>query len=145
MISIGTKSRYAARIIAFIALHSSGTIVRRKAIAEAEAISIDYVEQILIKLKAAGFIRSHRGPKGGYSLVLPPEKITMADIVRSMEGSMELVPCQGSNCSRRQRCLTRPVWHRAMQALMDVLEGESIADIIANQDDDECELPTYSI
>jgi len=132
MITIGTKGRYAARIMTYLALHMDKEVNKRKDIAEAECISIDYVEQILIKLKAAGFVQSYRGAKGGYSLSVDPEDVTVADIVKVMEGNVELVSCLKSKCSRIDNCVTRPVWQKAAEAMMKVFRDVTIADMVSS-------------
>jgi Rrf2 family protein len=146
MLTIGTKGRYAARIMTYLALHIDKEVNKRKDIADSECISIDYVEQILIKLKAAGFVRSFRGARGGYALAVDPEKVTVADIVKVMEGNVELVPCLKSRCSRLDNCVTRPVWQKAAEAMMNVFSEFTIADMVksANRTKDDGSL-SYSI
>ena len=132
MITIGTKGRYAARIMTYLALHRQKEVIKRRDIADAECISIDYVEQILIKLKAAGLVRSFRGARGGYAIASDPENITVADIIQVMEGNVELVPCLKSKCSRLDECVTRPVWQKAAEAMMNVFRQVTIADMVAS-------------
>jgi Rrf2 family protein len=131
MISISTVSRYAARMLVFIALRMMQGIepVSRREIACVEEITPDYAEQILIKLKAGGLIRSHRGARGGYTLMVDPHEITFADIVKLLEGDIRLSPCSPEECSRFPNCLTRPVWENAGKVLMAELERTSIGEL----------------
>ncbi len=134
MIELSTKGRYATRLLINLAGHPAGAVVRRQDLAEAEGISVDYVEQLLIKLKSAGFVRSHRGARGGYSMAADPQAITVADVLRVMEGPFELVPCAGQDCSRQDRCRTRSIWREATGALVAVFSAHTIGAIAAGAD-----------
>ena len=85
---ISTKGRYALRIMLDLALMDSGKPVRVKEIAERQEISEKYMEQIISFLNKAGFVRSMRGPQGGYFLTRKPEEYTVGMILRLTEGSM---------------------------------------------------------
>ena len=129
MMQLSTKSRYATRILVYLALQKRGKAARRHDIARAEGISPDYVEQILLRLKAVGFTQSHRGAKGGYSLAIAPERITVAEVLEAMEGKIALAPCSLEDCTRATFCATRVVWARATEALVGVLGKTNIAEI----------------
>ncbi|MFW5698567.1 MAG: RrF2 family transcriptional regulator [Planctomycetota bacterium] len=135
MIELSTKGRYATRLLVHLAGHPLGTVVRRQDMADAEAISVDYVEQLLIKLKGAGLVRSHRGARGGYSLATDPHSITVADVLRVMEGPFELVPCVRQDCSRQDRCRTRSIWREAAAALITVFSAHTIGAIATGSTD----------
>ena len=98
----------------------------RSEIAESEGISSDYVAQILLRLKSAGLVISHRGKKGGFRLARPAGEITMADVLNASEGPLELAPCMRRPCRRSATCVTKGVWGRAGKAVYDVLEGASL-------------------
>ena len=100
---------------------------RKHEIAESEGISADYVEQILIRLKAAGLVDSHRGAKGGFTISGSPEKITVADVLQASEGPMAIVPCSKADCDRETACVTREIWKLAETALNEVFGGHTIA------------------
>ncbi|MCK5552631.1 MAG: Rrf2 family transcriptional regulator, partial [Deltaproteobacteria bacterium] len=72
---LSTKSRYGVRAVFDIAYHGGGNGVQVKDIARRQEISPRYLEQIFQKLRHAGIVLSKRGPRGGYSLVRPPEQI----------------------------------------------------------------------
>ena len=129
MIVLGTKVRYATRMMVFLAARKDNGVVKRQEIAQNEDISVDYVEQLLIKLKAAGFVRSHRGAKGGYSMARDPASITVADIIHAMEGRIDLVPCMDEDCAKAEECVTRPIWKEAAEAMMKVFRNVTIAEL----------------
>ncbi|HOX39364.1 MAG TPA: Rrf2 family transcriptional regulator [Candidatus Brocadiia bacterium] len=125
MLALSTKGRYATRILIFMARRNKA--MRKQDIAEAEGISADYVEQLLIKLKSANLVKSHRGAKGGFSLARSPEKITVADVLAATEGTINLAPCVSEDCSRAGQCVTRKLWHKAGDQLRQTFAGVTIA------------------
>ena len=90
---ISTKGRYALRLMLDIALNDAKTPVRIKDIAERQQISDKYLEQIVSSLNKAGFVKSLRGPQGGYRLTKKPEEYTVGMILRLIEGSLAPVAC----------------------------------------------------
>ena len=110
---ISTRGRYALRMMLDMALADSGKPVRVKEIAERQEISEKYMEQIMSILNKAGFVRSVRGPQGGYFLTRKPEEYTVGMILRLTEGSLSPVDCldEGSeNCPRQESCVTFILW-----------------------------------
>ena len=81
-----------------------------------------YKRQVLTK---AGYLRSIRGPQGGYLLTKRPDEYTVGMILRITEGSMEPVPCleEGSEvCERMEECITIPLWRKLSEAISGVLD-----------------------
>ena len=85
---ISTKGRYAVRMMLDLAVMEQDGPVRVKDIAKRQGISIKYMEQIITILSRAGFVRSTRGPQGGYRLAKAPEEYTVGMILRLTEGSL---------------------------------------------------------
>jgi len=125
MINLSTKGRYATRIMIYIARQNGA--VRKIEIAEAEDLTVDYVEQILIRLKAAGLVTSRRGANGGFSLARPADRITVADVLAATEGSTELAPCLSGDCPRMSFCPTRPLWDRVSRTIKEAFTEATIA------------------
>ena len=96
---VSTRGRYALRLMLDLALNNTGEPVRLKDVAKRQEISEKYLEQIISILNKAGFVKSVRGPAGGYSLKRKPEEYTVGMILRLTEGS----PCAGGLCRRRRR------------------------------------------
>ncbi|OGV61235.1 MAG: hypothetical protein A2283_07190 [Lentisphaerae bacterium RIFOXYA12_FULL_48_11] len=126
MIKLSTKVRYAARIAVYLAMRNEKHPARKQEIAEAEEISGDYVEQILIKLKTSGLVRSHRGTKGGFVLARDPYKMTVADVVSAVDGPIAIAPCTNDKCGRVNSCPTRTVWEKANTALVNIFSEYTI-------------------
>lgn len=128
---LSAKSRYASRILLDLALHDEGIPHRVNDIAERTGITVPFIEQIIKPLKHAGMVASKRGAAGGHQLSRPAEQITLGDIVRIMEGSVELAACLSSPelCDRTAVCLTRAAWQRATDAMLRELDTINLAEL----------------
>ena len=129
---ISTRGRYALRIMLDLALSDSGRPVRVKEIAERQEISEKYMEQIISVLNKAGYVRSIRGPQGGYFLTRKPEEYTAGMILRLTEGSMAPVDCleyEGQGCQRKEGCATLLLWERLDQAVRGVIDTVTLKDL----------------
>jgi len=127
VLKLSTKSRYAARILVCLAARDDARPIQRREIARSEGISVDYVEQILMRLKSAGLVESHRGVKGGYTLARDPKRITVTDAILATDGPPSIVPDCKRNCKRTSVCVVRSVWQDASEALMKVFSATTIA------------------
>ena len=88
-----TKSDYACRALESLALHyPNEQPLRIEEIAQRHGISVNYLAQILLELKAKGMIRSQRGKAGGYVMAKPPGKITFGDVIRAIHGEVIDLP-----------------------------------------------------
>lgn len=133
---ISTKGRYALRLMLDIALNDAKTPVRIKDIAERQQISDKYLEQIVSSLNKAGFVKSLRGPQGGYRLTKKPEEYTVGMILRLIEGSLAPVACLDddiNNCTRANRCPTLILWEKLYDAISEVVDNIALADLISWQ------------
>ncbi|WP_302530585.1 RrF2 family transcriptional regulator [Megamonas funiformis] len=133
---ISTKGRYALRLMLDIALNDAKTPVRIKDIAERQQISDKYLEQIVSSLNKAGFVKSLRGPQGGYRLTKKPEEYTVGMILRLIEGSLAPVACLDddiNNCIRADRCPTLILWEKLYDAISEVVDNITLADLISWQ------------
>ena len=131
---LSTKSTYGLRAMLNVAVNDSDEAVSSADIAKREGISIAYLEQLLNKLRRNGLIESIRGPKGGYVLSRSASEITVADIVRTLEGSIYPVDCatrgtDGDSCKRGKSCVPKLVWHKLAKAINDCLESVTLEDL----------------
>jgi len=103
-------------------------------IARRQDISVKYLEQLIIPLKKADYIRSVRGPKGGHMLARPPEKINVGEIVKILEGGIDLSGCieNPDACEKVESCLTRGVWEEATRAMHEKLNATTLSKMIEN-------------
>lgn len=129
MLALTTKGRYAMRIMVALAAREGQAPVRKQEIAGGEGISGDYVEQILIALKAAGLVNSRRGVRGGFLLARAADSIRAIDVLVAAEGRRSTVPCIEGSCSRTSSCVTRGLWQKAEAALDQVFGSVTIASL----------------
>lgn len=130
---ISTKGRYALRLMLDLALHNTGEPVRIKDISARQEISDKYLEQIISVLNKAGYVKSIRGPQGGYLLSREPEKYTVGMILRLTEGSLAPVPClddEINTCSRQDSCVTLRLWQMLNDAISDIVDKVTLADLM---------------
>ena len=90
---VSTKGRYAIRVMLDLALNNTGEYIPLKEVAERQGITLKYLEQIIILLKRAGYLKSTRGNGGGYKLSKEPSEYTIGDIIRTTEGSLAPIAC----------------------------------------------------
>lgn len=130
---ISTKGRYALRLMLDLAINDTGEYISIKSIAARQEISEKYLEQIITQLNRAGFVRSVRGAQGGYMLAKAPAEYTVGMILRQMEGSLAPVSCiEGDDtCDRASRCVTQDVWLRIQEAVENVVDNITLADLVA--------------
>ncbi len=133
---ISTKGRYALRLMLDIAAHDSGEPVRIKDIASRQEISAKYLEQIVAILSKAGYVKSIRGPQGGYRLTRKPEEYPLGDILRLTEGSLAPVEClegETNQCPRAGDCITLLFWKKLDKAIRELTEGYTLEDLLTWQ------------
>jgi Rrf2 family protein len=94
-------------------------------------ISPKFLEQVAAPLRSAGLIRGQRGPGGGYVLTRKPSKITVAAVVKAIEGPMAVAECLGSgSCALAGSCTNRGLWLKLQKRLSSTLESVTLADLI---------------
>ena len=129
---VSTRGRYALRLMLDLAMNNTGEPVRLKDVAKRQEISEKYLEQIISILKKAGFVKSVRGPAGGYSLKRKPEEYTVGMILRLTEGSLAPVDCveDGTDCGRADQCVTVLLWKKLNDAINGVVDNITLADLV---------------
>ena len=108
------------------------TPVLMSVIAERQGLSRKYLHTLLTSLKVAGLVRSVRGSGGGFMLASPPEEIRLSQVLRALEGPFSLVDCvtDGRTCELAGNCASQQVWTAVANALEDVLDGFTLADMV---------------
>lgn len=115
-----------------MALRCNGEPIRLGDIAKRQAIPLKYLEQIIIPLKKAGYVRSIRGPKGGHILAKSPFEITVGEVVALLEGGIKLTKCtaQPDLCVRSDTCVARFLWKEATEAIVQRLDTVTFMDLV---------------
>jgi Rrf2 family protein len=132
---LSLRGEYALRALLVLGLDCGKSVVRIQTISDQQIIPKRFLEQILNDLKAAGIVESKRGASGGYKLARPPEQISLASIVRHIEGALAPVSCvserfyEKCTCPDESRCAIRSVMKEVRDAIVKVAERITIADI----------------
>jgi Rrf2 family protein len=136
---VSAKVDYALRASAELAAEAGQGPVKGDRIAQAQKIPFKFLENILLDLKHAGLVQSQRGAEGGYWLAKPPEEITLADVIRAVEGPIANVrgerPEQVEYAGAAEPL--RDVWIAVRGNLRSVLETTTLADVAAGRLPDE--------
>lgn len=134
---ISTRGRYALRTMIDIALNGDDDNVSIKDVAKRQNISLKYLEQIVGILSKCGFLRSTRGPQGGYRLSKPPAQYTIGDILRVTEGNVAPVSCledEQNICERSGGCETLWVWEGLYKVINDYINNITLEDVLSRLD-----------
>jgi len=130
---ISTKGRYGLEALADMAIYGEQDYINLKSISERQGMSDKYLEQLFIPLKKSGIIESLRGAQGGYKLSRDADKITVKDVLNSLEGSLALVDCivetKEERCNQFDCCVTRILWQKIMEELNFITDSITLADI----------------
>ena len=132
---LSLRGEYSLRALLVLGLNYDGEVVRIQTISEQQNIPKRFLEQILNDLKSAGVVQSRRGVAGGYRLAKPPEQITLASIVRHVEGALAPVSCvserfyEKCSCPDESRCAIRSAMKEVREAVVKVAERITLADL----------------
>ena len=129
---LSTKGKYGLKAMFELALSSNGEPVSLKYIAKKQGISDQYLEQIFSLLKKAGLVKSVRGAQGGYLISKEPSEITVADILKVLEGDMAFTECllDKDSCENFDSCATKFVWAKIKESIEEVTNSISLQDMI---------------
>src|SRR5438270_4086670 len=134
---LSAKADYAVRAVLGLASHDDPHPLKGELIAAAQGPPLKFVENILGELKHAGLVVSQRGPEGGYRLAVPADQITVAEVIRVVDGPLAAV------AGVRPEAIAYPpgaealpdVWLQARQQLRSVLENVTFADLVQRSRD----------
>lgn len=134
---ISTRGRYALRMMLDIATNDHGEPVRIKDIAARQEISVKYLEQIVSILTKAGYVKSIRGPQGGYRLARQPKDYTVGMILRLTEGDLSPAACTDKDydCPKMMDCVTVRIWRELDEAINQVIDKYTLSDMLEWQED----------
>ncbi|HTE55733.1 MAG TPA: Rrf2 family transcriptional regulator [Kofleriaceae bacterium] len=139
---LSTKTRYGVRAIFDIAYHGQDSVhasAQARDIARREDIPLRYLEQIFQDLKRAGLVDSKRGPRGGYYLKRTPEEISLAEVVRALQGPIEEMflveegeptPARLASTEPSSRQITAALWRELAEHVLTWFAGMTVADLV---------------
>jgi len=126
-----TKGRYAVTAMLDLALRFDKGAVTLADIAKRQGISLSYLEQLFAKLRRSGLVDSVRGPGGGYTLAMEPNKISVAEIVVAINENIDATRCGGEkNCHGDETCLTHQLWEDLSIRIHEFLNGITLGDLV---------------
>ena len=131
------RGEYALRALIVLGLdhNEHDSVLRIQEISDRQNIPKRFLEQILNDLKSAGIVHSKRGVAGGYRLRLPPERVTLAQVIRHIEGPLAPVSCvserfyEKCSCPDERKCGIRSVMQEVRDAIVKILEGVTLAQL----------------
>jgi Rrf2 family protein len=125
---LSTRTRYGVRALFDIAFHSQGRATQARDIARRQEIPLRYLEQIFQDLRRAGLVEAKRGPRGGYSLARAPEHISVGDVVRAVQGPIELSWGDGA---ASDKVLPATIWKELAEQIGACFDRLTVRDLCA--------------
>src|SRR5713226_341475 len=131
---ISAKGEYAAKTVLYLSLKYPGVVTIHE-VARRHRIPVKYLEHILLALKKAGVLESRRGVRGGYTLARPPEKISIGEVLRVVDGKFSESSCievdlqQPNACPESDSCGLRQVWQDVQGAVERILFETNFAQV----------------
>lgn len=132
---LSVRGEYALRALLVLGLNYHQPVVSIQTISAQQNIPKRFLEQILNDLKSAGVVESKRGVAGGYRLARRPEEITLAAVVRHIEGALAPVSCvserfyEKCSCPDESRCAIRSVMKEVREAVVKIVERVTVAEL----------------
>ncbi len=128
---MSTKAQYAVRALVSLSLTSNGEPVSIKDISSRENISLNYLEQLFVKLRRGKIVRSVRGPGGGYVLARAAAEIRVDEIIDTVEETLVPVSCMDAdgNCKCNTECTTQSVWQGLGNQIRNFLASVTLEDL----------------
>jgi Rrf2 family protein len=120
---------YAVRIMVELASLPPGDKVQLNELIESTGVRGSFLSKVVQRLVHAGMVSSHRGTRGGFSLRVSGEEVTLLDVIEAIEGPTQMNLCLGSGpgCERKSWCGVHPIWKKAQSAFVQELGSVSIA------------------
>lgn len=134
-----TKGRFAVTAMIDLALRQHNGPVTLAGIAERQKISLSYLEQLFGKLRRNHLVSSVRGPGGGYRLASAAEAISVTDIIRAVDETLDATGCGGKgDCDEGHPCMTHTLWSSLNQRMFDYLSSVRLSELVEQQRGTKC-------
>jgi len=128
-----TKGKFAVTALLDIAIYSEDNKkpITLYNISDRQNISLSYLEQLFVKLRKSGVVKSYKGPGGGYLLMREVDKIDISEIIKAVDEDMDARSCRGNkNCRDNRKCLTHDLWAGLTNEMYGYLERITIKDLL---------------
>lgn len=133
---LSTKGRYAMVALVDLAGQPEGTLSSLAEVAERQAISLNYLEQLFVRLRRAGLVESVRGPGGGYRLARPASEIRVAEVLEAVDETVSALEksagASGAQSGTRAQSLTNRLWEGLSAHVYVYLHQTRLADVVQN-------------
>ncbi len=146
MRTISNKTKYGMKAMLALGRQYRTGPIMIGTLAREQSIPLKFLEVILLDLKSRGVLTSKLGRKGGYELSRPPSTITIGSLIRIMEGPLAPLPCASETaykpceeCLDVEKCGTRIIMRRVRDAMSDVLDRTTLADLLRATEPDRVE------
>jgi len=150
--TLSKKCKYALRALYRLTREYDTGPVLIARVAEREGIPRKFLEAILLQLKLAGIVDSRKGRRGGYFLALPPNRITLGAIIRTVDGPLAPLPCAReaadqpcAECAGKPICETRMVMREVRDAIAGVVDHTTLAGVCSRAPEEAEAAITYDI
>jgi Rrf2 family cysteine metabolism transcriptional repressor len=131
---LSTKGEYASRAMLELARNYERRPLHIRDISKVQSIPQRFLEQILLQLKRAGYLRSKKGPDGGYYLAKAPAQISVAEVIRVMDGPLAPIDCVSVTahevCPHERTCSLKWLWKEVRDSVAEILERTTLADLV---------------
>ena len=129
-----SKGRYAVTAMIDIALNQEKGAITLSLISERQGISLSYLEQLFAKLKKAELVSSARGPGGGYRLSRASSEISISEIIKAVDESVDARKCAGkANCQGGDECLSHELWSELSETIDSFLKSITLQDVVSKK------------
>jgi Rrf2 family protein len=132
---ITSSIEYATRLMVTLGRHHGESAIAAEKLSAADGVPSDYVNQLLLRLRRAGLVESHRGTGGGYALSRPPADITLGQVIRAVDGKVFEDVCEKyedgrKDCHHQGNCSISPVWKRLGKLVENYVDGVTLSSIM---------------
>lgn len=137
---LSKRGEYGLRALQDLAAHYQDNPVPGKELAQRNNIPQKFLEQILTILKHGRIVNSQKGPQGGYALARPPEQITLAEVIRLLDGPLAPIPCVSATayepcgCPNMDTCGLRRVMKQVRDVVAEMMESTTLADLVTSNE-----------
>ena len=129
---LSTRSRYGLRAVCYLAEYKNKGYIPVSEISERLSLPENYLEQLIRLLKKENLVESIRGPKGGYRLIKNPEDVTVGEVIRVLEGDMNVTGCyKDSHCD--DKCNAYFAFYKIDEAINDTIDSITLDEMLKNR------------
>lgn len=146
---LSTRGRYGLKAMFDLALFFGDGPVSLTSIAERQAISVNYLEQLITPLRKSALVKSVRGAQGGYMLAKDPKEITVGEILTTLEGPLAPTDCvieeDDGVCDHSNYCVTKVIYEKIYDSITNVVNSITLQDMVNDFNNNQSQSIVHSI